>query len=152
MLFNSFEFLIFFAIFAPAFFLTRGPARLLLCLVASCFFYAWWDWRFLFLLGGSTLTGYVCGRLIHEAAEETRRKLWLWTSIGLHLGVLGVFKYYNFFIDSLIDALALAGITVGIRTLEIILPVGISFYTFQTLSYTIDVYRRQIEPEPRLLN
>ncbi|MEL6793750.1 MAG: MBOAT family O-acyltransferase, partial [Pseudomonadota bacterium] len=125
---------------------------LLLCLVASCFFYAWWDWRFLFLLGGSTLTGYVCGRLIHEAAEETRRKLWLWTSIGLHLGVLGVFKYYNFFIDSLIDALALAGITVGIRTLEIILPVGISFYTFQTLSYTIDVYRRQIEPEPRLLN
>lgn len=152
MLFNSFDFAIFFAVFLPAFFLTKGPVRLAISLFASYFFYAWWDWRFVFLLAGSTLTGYLCGKLIHAATEARTRKFWLWTSIALHLVVLGIFKYYDFFVGSLTDALAAAGVTAGLRTLELILPVGISFYTFQTLSYTIDVYRRRIEPEPRLLN
>lgn len=152
MLFNSFDFAIFIALFIPLFFLTKGSARLLLSLAASYLFYAWWDWRFIFLLGGSTLVGFLCGQRIHGATTNAERKLWLWLSIVLHLAALGVFKYYNFFIDSVTDALALAGITAGLRTLEIILPVGISFYTFQTLSYTIDIYGRKIAPEPRLLN
>ncbi|MDG1572716.1 MBOAT family O-acyltransferase [Robiginitalea sp. M366] len=150
MLFNSFEF---FA-FLPLVFLLYwglGVSRLrsqnILLLVASYIFYGWWDWRFLSLILFSTLVDYTVGLLLGRTQAPGRRKVLLWCSIAVNLGLLGFFKYYNFFVDSFADAFSFFGYPLGETwTLNIILPVGISFYTFQTLSYTIDVYRRQLEP------
>lgn len=119
----------------------------ILLLVSSYYFYACWDWRFLFLLLFSTFLDYFSGLKIHEAKKESARKFWFWLSIGANLAFLGFFKYYNFFIESFVDLLANIGFQVNPWTLNVILPVGISFYTFHGLSYVIDVYKKRIESE-----
>lgn len=149
MLFNSLDF----AIFLPIVFLLYWfvfnknlKRQNLLVVVASFVFYGWWDWRFLFLILLSILTDYFIGILLGKSESPSRRKLLLVVSIFINLGLLGFFKYYNFFIENFVDAFSLFGIKFQAHTLNIVLPVGISFYTFQTMSYTIDVYRKQFEP------
>jgi D-alanyl-lipoteichoic acid acyltransferase DltB (MBOAT superfamily) len=113
-------------------------------LVASYVFYGWWDWRFLGLLFGTTLNDYLVGIGLERTEQPRRRHALILLSIGVNLGVLGFFKYYNFFISSFIDAFARIGVHLQAPTLKVILPVGISFYTFQALTYTIAVYRREM--------
>jgi len=150
MLFNSLNFAIFLPIvFILYWFATRGNLRLqnILLLVSSYFFYACWDWRFMFLLIFSTLLDYYTGIKIHEASNHKNKKFWLWLSIGINLGFLGVFKYYNFFASSFAEGLSMLGFKANLGTLQILLPVGISFYTFHGLSYVIDIYKDRIKPE-----
>tara|TARA_R110001632_G_scaffold231685_1_gene370718 strand:- start:9489 stop:10811 length:1323 start_codon:yes stop_codon:yes gene_type:complete len=109
-------------------------------------FYGWWDWRFLSLILASTFVDYSIGLLLNKTDKKKKRKLLLLASLLFNLGLLGVFKYYNFFIDNWINAWSTMGITMHKSSLNIILPVGISFYTFQTLSYTIDIYRKKLKP------
>ena len=118
-----------------------------LLLVASYIFYGAWDWRFLSLILFSTVVDYVCGLRMESLEENRPRRFYLWISLISNLGLLGVFKYFNFFAETFSSLVNRAGLSVGDITLELILPVGISFYTFQTLSYTIDIYRRQIPAE-----
>lgn len=148
MLFNSIDF----AIFLPVVFLLywfvfkRLFWQNVLLLVASYVFYGWWDPRFLILILFSTVVDYTIGLQLGKQKEQRKRKLLLWTSIAVNLGLLGFFKYYNFFVENFIEAFTFFGFEIKTGLLNIILPVGISFYTFQTLSYTIDVYRRKLEP------
>ena len=120
--------------------------------VASYVFYGWWDWRFLLLIAFTSFCSWICGRLMQRADNKQvtpphlSRKLLNISNIVLNLGILGVFKYYNFFVESFISAFASFGLHLQPHTLKIILPIGISFYTFQALSYSIDVYKRKIEP------
>ena len=149
MLFNSIDFAVFLPIvFILYWFVTNKNVRLqnLLIVLASYIFYGWWDWRFLSLIVFSTLVDYSVGRFLHSTENTKKRKFLLWTSILVNLGFLGFFKYYNFFISNFIDAFSLFGYHIEGGTLQIILPVGISFYTFQTLSYTIDVYKKKLMP------
>ena len=146
MLFNSTAFAAFLpVVFVLYWFVFRKEISLQNCLllVASYFFYGWWDWRFLSLLLLSTLVDYSIGLALEKSMEPSRRKLLLFISVATNLGVLGFFKYYNFFVDSWAEIVRSLGMTADVRTLNIILPVGISFYTFQTLSYTIDIYRNK---------
>lgn len=155
MLFNSINFAIFLPIvFILYWFATKGNLRLqnILLLVSSYFFYACWDWRFLFLLIFSTLLDYFTGIKIHEAKDKRKKLFWLWLSVGVNLGFLGIFKYYNFFAASFADGLSLLGFKVNFGTLQIILPVGISFYTFHGLSYVIDLYKNRIKPEKNFID
>lgn len=149
MLFNSLDF----AIFLPIIFILYWfvfnkniKRQNLLIAVASYLFYGWWDWRFLSLILFSTLVDFYVGRRLGKTEEISRRKILLWISILVNLGFLGVFKYYNFFLDNFKSAFGIAGYELNANSLNIILPVGISFYTFQTLSYTIDVYKRRLNP------
>ena len=112
----------------------------------SYVFYGWWDWRFLSLIIFSTLVDYSIGKRLKKEERLSTRKILLWTSVIVNLGFLGFFKYYNFFLDNFITAFSFFGQEIQPNTLNIILPVGISFYTFQTLSYTIDVYKKKLEP------
>lgn len=149
MLFNSIDFAIFLPIvFLLYWFVTLKNLKLqnLLIVVASYVFYGWWDWRFLSLILFSTLVDYSVGRSLSRQTQVGRRKLLLWTSIVVNIGFLGFFKYYNFFLDNFVSAFRFFGSEIQADSLNIILPVGISFYTFQTLSYTIDVYRGKLEP------
>lgn len=149
MLFNSIEFFVFLPIvFILYWFVTAKylKAQNLLIAIASYVFYGWWDWRFLSLIAFSSIVDYTIGLLLKKTEAKSKRKLLLWISICVNLGFLGFFKYYNFFIQSLVDSFTLLGQPLSINSLNIILPVGISFYTFQTLSYTIDVYNRKLEP------
>lgn len=147
MLFNSLSYLL----FLPLLFIlhwffcskTKKSQNLLL-LVASYFFYSCWDWRFLFLLIFSTGLDFISGIKISSASSSAKRKMWLILSVVINLGFLGIFKYYNFFANSFADLLNKFGLHVDIFTLQIILPVGISFYTFHGLSYVLDVYNRKI--------
>ncbi len=125
--------------------LPHRPRNLFL-LAASYFFYGCWSWKFLSLIVISTLVDYYCSHGIEEAASEKRKKLLLVTSCVVNLGILGFFKHANFFVDSLEQSLSFYGYDPGSWRLDIVLPVGISFYTFQTMSYTIDVYRGQLKP------
>ena len=150
MTFNSVHFLVFFGLFYSAYLLTSGRVRLAITLVASCIFYGYWDWRFLGLLTLSTIVDYLSGRLMGVVAPGQRKPL-LGVSIAVNLVILGFFKYFNFFLDSAMDLLAWIGVTPHVSTLSIILPVGISFYTFQNMSYTIDVYRKNLPVEKDLL-
>ena len=155
MLFNSLNFAIFLPIvFILYWFATKGNLRLqnILLLVSSYFFYACWDWRFMFLLIFSTLLDYFTGIKIHEATNQRKKLFWLWLSIGINLGFLGVFKYYNFFAESFADGLSLLGFKANLGSLQIILPVGISFYTFHGLSYVIDIYKNRIKPERNFID
>lgn len=147
MLFNSFEFLLFLpVVFLLYWFLfKRLKPQNLLILIASYVFYGWWDWRFLSLILASTILDYSVGIALSKTEIKRKRKLLLYVSILFNLGLLGFFKYYNFFIDNWIDLWSNLGVTMNRSSLNIILPVGISFYTFQTLSYTIDVYRKKID-------
>lgn len=149
MLFNSIDFAIFLPIvFLIYWFVVNKSLKLqnLLIVIASYLFYGWWDWRFLSLIIFSTLVDYSIGIFLSRNNDPSQRKLLLWTSICVNLGFLGFFKYYNFFLDNFITAFSFLGEEITANSLNIILPVGISFYTFQTLSYTIDVYKRNLEP------
>lgn len=123
----------------------------LFVLIASYVFYGWWDWRFLSLIALSTIVDFVVAQKIFATENQKRQKQWLWLSLCFNLGMLGVFKYFNFFVSELQEFLALFGIHTDPWTLSIVLPVGISFYTFQTLSYTLDVYKGKMEPSESLL-
>ncbi len=147
MIFNSLAFFVFIGIFLPLYFALKGKARLFLCLFASYFFYGWWDWRFLSLILFSTLIDYFIGLKLEETEEPSQRKRLLSTSMIVNLGFLAFFKYFNFFIDSFQEMMLSLGVEASWNTLNIILPVGISFYTFQSMSYTIDVYYRKIKIE-----
>ncbi|SNQ43936.1 MBOAT family O-acyltransferase [Cellulophaga lytica] len=154
MLFNSIDFAIFLPIVFFLYWVVVNKNLQLqnfLLLVASYVFYGWWDWRFLSLIAFSTLVDYTLGVLLGKEEKESKRKVYLWTSIIVNLGFLGFFKYYNFFVESFVDAFTFFGQEIEIGTLNIILPVGISFYTFQTLSYTIDVYKRNLEPTKKFI-
>jgi len=150
MLFNSISFAIFLPIVLIIYwYATKGNLKFqnLILLVSSYFFYACWDYRFLFLLVFSTLLDYTTGIKIYEAGNQNMKRFWLWLSICVNLGFLGVFKYYNFFAASFTDALSLIGINTNFGVIQVILPVGISFYTFHGLSYVIDIYKDRIKPE-----
>lgn len=150
MLFNSLNFSIFLPIvFLLYWFATKREVKLqnVLLLVSSYFFYACWDWRFLFLLIFSTLLDYFTGIKMSDAKNKNSKKFWFWLSISINLGFLGVFKYYNFFAESFASALDSVGLHVNPWTLNVILPVGISFYTFHGLSYVIDIYKDRIKAE-----
>ncbi|TDI73700.1 MAG: MBOAT family protein [Bacteroidetes bacterium] len=149
MLFNSLEFAFFLPIvFLLYWFVTHRSLKLqnALLLLASYFFYGWWDWRFLSLIAFSSLVDYVVGISLANAETKMKRKLLLSLSILVNIGFLGFFKYFNFFAESFAQAFTLLGEPLEISSLKIILPVGISFYTFQTLSYSIDIYRKKLTP------
>jgi alginate O-acetyltransferase complex protein AlgI len=150
MLFNSVEFAFFFPIvFFLYWFVTQRSLRLqnLLLLISSYFFYGCWDWRFLFLLIFSTLLDFYTGLKMQDASNREGKKFWFWLSILVNVGFLGVFKYYNFFIGSFAEVFTLFGVPFQPATLSVILPVGISFYTFHGLSYVIDIYYDRIPAE-----
>jgi len=149
MLFNSIDFAIFLPIvFILYWFGTNKNLKLqnFLIVAASYLFYGWWDWRFLSLILFSTIVDYLVGLGLLKQENQTKRIILLWIGILINLSFLGFFKYYNFFLDNFISAFSFFGTKIQANTLDLILPVGISFYTFQTLSYSIDVYKRKLEP------
>lgn len=149
MLFNSIDFAIFLpVVFLLYWFVANRNLKLQnsLIVAASYLFYGWWDWRFLSLIIFSTVVDYSVGLRLSKEEAQRKRQILLWTSILVNLGFLGFFKYYNFFLDNFITAFSFFGMEIKPNSLNIILPVGISFYTFQTLSYTIDVYKRNLKP------
>jgi len=155
MLFNSIEFAIFLPIvFLLYWFVFQKNLKLqnLLIVASSFVFYGWWDWRFLFLMVASASVDYVVGILLASENDAKKRKLLLSMSIVVNLGILAFFKYFNFFVDNFVAAFSLFGAKLNPITLKIVLPVGISFYTFQALSYTIDVYRKKLEPTKSFIN
>lgn len=148
MLFNSIEFLVFFVVFFILYWSCNRKLKLqnILILLASYVFYGWWDWRFLSLIIFSSSIDFICGLKIASSENNKQSKRWLMVSLISNLGLLSVFKYYNFFVESFSDLMRSMGFVPNDLTLNIILPVGISFYTFQTLSYTIDIYRKGLKP------
>ncbi len=148
--FVSSDFLLFFAAVTLIYWNLSRPQQNWLLLVASYVFYGWWDWRFLSLLVLSSIVDFTCGLLLARSESPRIRKLTLAASIVTNIGLLAIFKYYDFFSESLQRCLSTVGMDLNLPVLSIILPVGISFYTFQTLSYTIDVYRRRLEATNRL--
>ncbi|MBC8204199.1 MBOAT family protein [bacterium] len=147
MLFNSWEFLVFLPLVLFVYYSVNHKIQNRFLLLASYFFYGSWDWRFLSLLLISTIVDYVAGINIQKSNDPKIRKRFLWLSVCTNLGILGTFKYFNFFVDSFRDLISALGYTMPDTViLHVVLPVGISFYTFQTMSYTIDVYRKKLEP------
>ncbi|MFT7613636.1 MAG: alginate O-acetyltransferase complex protein AlgI [Parvicellaceae bacterium] len=154
MFFNSIDFGIFLPIVFTIYWLLRKANIKVqngLLVIASYFFYGCWDWRFLALILFSTIVDYLVGLGLSKQEDKTKRKLLLWLSIIVNLGFLGFFKYFNFFLDSFTSAFSFFGSEISGSSLDIILPVGISFYTFQTLSYSIDVYRKKLQPTTDIL-
>lgn len=155
MLFNSIDF----AIFLPIVFLLYWfvfnkylKAQNILIVASSFLFYGWWDWRFLLLMIGSASVDFIVGRKLKNQENKVKRKYLLIASICVNLGILGFFKYFNFFAANFVDAFTFFGFEFDMISLRIILPVGISFYTFQALSYTIDVYRKKLEPTSSVID
>jgi alginate O-acetyltransferase complex protein AlgI len=146
MLFTELNFWIFFAIVGCLYVVLPHKRQNNMLLVASYVFYGAWDWRFLSLIMISTAVDYVIGIRMGQEADDRKRKYLLWMSLGTNLGMLAIFKYFGFFVDSFHALMAGIGYQADPFTLSIILPVGISFFTFQTLSYTIDIYRRDLKP------
>lgn len=149
MLFNSIDFSIFLPIVFGIYWLIGSRNLIwqnLFIVLASYIFYGWWDWRFLSLIIFSTIIDFTIGKRLFIEKNQAKRKMLLWTSILINLGFLVFFKYCNFFLENFITAFSFLGYEISSNSLNIILPVGISFYTFQTLSYSIDVYRRKLEP------
>ena len=146
MLFNSLEFLVFFAVVFPVYCALSFRAQNVFLLAASLFFYGWWDWRFVFLLLATTAVDYIAGARIHATDEVSIRKRWLVASLGCNLVALGFFKYFNFFVGSAAALLNRLGLHLPMWQLQIILPLGISFYTFQSMAYAIDIYRGKLAP------
>jgi D-alanyl-lipoteichoic acid acyltransferase DltB (MBOAT superfamily) len=149
MLFNSLEFILFLITVFVVYWFVLGKnlrAQNLFILIGSYFFYGWWDWKFLLLIAGSSLIDFIVSNKMDITAEKKVKRRWLILSLVINLGALFVFKYFNFFIDNFSDLLINLGFNANIWTLNLILPVGISFYTFQTLSYSIDVYRGKLKP------
>ena len=149
MLFNSISFAIFLPIVFSLYWILNKRLKWqnILLLVSSYYFYSCWDWRFSFLLLFSTFLDYFSGLQIAKTEDKNTRRFWFWLSILINLSFLGFFKYYNFFVGSFAELMSSLGIKVNPWTLEILLPVGISFYTFHGLSYVVDIYNRKIEPE-----
>jgi D-alanyl-lipoteichoic acid acyltransferase DltB (MBOAT superfamily) len=155
MLFNSIHFAIFLPIiFILYWFVTNKNLKLqnALLLSSSYFFYACWDWRFMFLLLFSTLLDYYTGLKMQDAQNKKYKRFWFWLSVIVNLGFLGIFKYYNFFAESFADLISHLGFQVNPWTLQVILPVGISFYTFHGLSYVIDIYKDRIKAERNFID
>jgi D-alanyl-lipoteichoic acid acyltransferase DltB (MBOAT superfamily) len=154
MLFNSLNFALFLPVVFVLYWFVFKNLRLQnsLLLFASYFFYACWDWRFLFLLVFSTLLDYFTGIRIQESTSQYSKKFWLWLSVFVNLGFLGVFKYFNFFARSFAEVLLTMGFQVNPWSLQVILPVGISFYTFHGLSYVIDIYKDRIKAERNFID
>ncbi|MDH6354512.1 alginate O-acetyltransferase complex protein AlgI [Dysgonomonas sp. PH5-45] len=149
MFFNSLQYALFLPfVFIIYWFLLKNDYKKqnVMLLVASYVFYGCWDWRFLFLLAFSTLLCYMAGTYIHNAKRQVWRKTWLVVGTVVNLAFLGFFKYYNFFIESFAGLISAIGFTPHLTTLSIVLPVGISFYTFHGLSYVFDIYYRRITP------
>ncbi len=153
MFFNSLVFLLFLAAVLPVFYGLRGQrSRAAWLLIASYVFYGYWDWRFCSLLLLSSVVDFTVGRALHEARHPRRRKRLLLISVAVNLGILGFFKYFNFFAGSVAATAASLGLATDALHLNIVLPVGISFYTFQTMSYTIDIYRGRMAPTRSFLD
>ena len=152
MVFNSLHFVWFFIVVYAIYRLLPHRGQNWLLLVASYYFYAAWDWRFLGLLAASTLVDFTAARLLESAASERQRRTFVAVSLGFNLTLLGFFKYFNFFADSLHALFASLGMTLDFVTLRVLLPVGISFYTFVTMSYVIDVYRREVRATRNLVD
>lgn len=153
MIFTEPRFIVFFVlVFSLYWSLRENRTRKVVLLAASYVFYAAWDWRFLSLILASTLIDYVAGRAIYRSSSRPARRRWLQLSLIGNLGILGFFKYFDFFVDQGLELLALLGLPVSQPSLEIILPVGISFFTFQTMSYSLDIYRGKLEPTDDLLD
>ena len=150
MLFNSIEFLVFLPIVFSLYWFVLNKNLFfqnLLILLSSYLFYGWWDYRFLSLIIFSTIVDFFIGKKIYLTKDIKKRKLFLMLSLVVNLGILGFFKYFNFFIDSFSDFISLTGYNIDNQwTLSIILPVGISFYTFQTMSYSLDIFRKEMKP------
>jgi alginate O-acetyltransferase complex protein AlgI len=153
MLFNSYQFALFFATLLPVYWLLYNRPRIqnVLLLTVGYYFYASWNPRFLSLLIVSTIMDFACGIWVDRVENPRRRFGVVALSMALNLGMLGYFKYFNFFAESLQSFLALCGMSIPLGRLEVVLPIGISFYTFQSMSYVIDVYRRQIKPTRDLI-
>ena len=152
MLFNSLEFLIFLPIVLAIYYVLSARGQNAWLLIASYVFYGWWDWRFLGLIMLSTVVDYFVGLRIAARGDAAGRKRLLLISIVTNLGILGLFKYYGFFVQSFVTVLESMGVQAHVTTLQIILPVGISFYTFQTMSYSFDIYRERIKPTRNFVN
>ncbi len=147
MVFTELRFLVFFvAVFGLYWSLSGSTSRKVLLLVSSYLFYAGWDWRFASLLALSTVIDYAVARSLGSEGSDRRRRWLLMVSLTANLGILGFFKYFNFFVESGVEFLGWLGLPADAPTMSIILPLGISFYTFQTMSYTLDVYRRKLAP------
>jgi D-alanyl-lipoteichoic acid acyltransferase DltB (MBOAT superfamily) len=146
MLFNSFIFLIFLVAIIPAYYVLPKNLKNPLLLLASYFFYGYWDYRFVALLAISTIVDFIIGQKLYKSEKQKSRKFLLLVSIFVNLGILGFFKYYGFFIESFAPLASIFGGNLDYLHLNIILPVGISFYTFQTMSYTIDIFRNKLKP------
>lgn len=154
MLFNSFEYLLFLPVVFLLYWLLKHNTwfQNVLLLVASYLFYGWWDWRFLLLIFASSAVDFFAALYIHTNTVEKKRKIALYSSLIFNLGLLGIFKYYNFFAENFSALLHSAGIESNPFYISIILPVGISFYTFQTMSYTIDVYKGKLSASANFVN
>jgi D-alanyl-lipoteichoic acid acyltransferase DltB (MBOAT superfamily) len=152
MVFNSFVFAAFLPIVLVVYYRLSHRAQNAWLLAAGLVFYGWWDWRFLGLLGITTILDFVSSNRIYLATDPLVRRRWMLASLTGNLVILGFFKYFNFFVDSAVALLAAAGIEVHAPTLRILLPIGVSFYTFQEMAYTIDVYRGHLKPSRSLLN
>ncbi|PLX45172.1 MAG: membrane-bound O-acyltransferase family protein [Deltaproteobacteria bacterium] len=154
MLFNSFEFLVFFiaVILVSLLLREKGEWRVFFLFIASCYFYMCWNWKFLFLILFSICLDYTVGWRIYISESITVRKRWLAVSLTGNIGCLAVFKYYNFFAENIASFFSGIGLTLPLPHWNIILPVGISFYTFQTLSYTFDIYRGELRPKKNFLH
>ena len=155
MLFNSLGYLFFLPIvFLIYWFLNNKKLQYqnIFLLIVSYYFYSCWDWRFLFLLIFSTALDYFTAIKMFESKTDKMKKVWFWLSIFINLGFLGVFKYYNFFADSFTEALSNIGLQANFWTIQVILPIGISFYTFHGLSYVIDIYKGRITPERNVVS
>ncbi|MCB9356124.1 MAG: MBOAT family protein [Lewinellaceae bacterium] len=154
MLFNSIDFAFFLPIVFCLFWMINGKDlkyQNLLLLASSYVFYGWWDWRFLSLLAFSSGLDFFVGSALYKQQDEKKRKMLFLISMGVNLGLLGFFKYYNFFAESFVEAFSFFGQKTDLNTLNIILPVGISFYTFQSMSYAIDIYRGKLTPTKDLI-
>ena len=155
MLFNSISFLFFFpVIYILYWFVFKNNLRWqnIMVMMASYYFYSCWDWRFLFLLIFSTVLDFYTGLKINESNKPSVKKIWLIISVGINLGFLGVFKYYNFFADSFINLFNEIGFKLNPNFINVVLPVGISFYTFHGLSYVLDIYNDKIKPSNNFIN
>ncbi|MEE9414633.1 MAG: MBOAT family protein [Acidimicrobiales bacterium] len=152
MIFNSLTYAAFLPLVLIAYWGLGRRNQNIVLLVASYIFYGWWDWRFLSLLAISTIVDFTIGNALHRSDVDATRRRLVQISVAVNLGLLGVFKYFNFFIDSAGDIVEAFGGSANASSLRLILPVGISFYTFQTMSYSFDIYRRRLEPAERLVD
>lgn len=153
MLFDSIAYILFLILVVLVYWRLPFRKQNYLLLAASYFFYGWWDWRFLFLMAGSTLVDYIVARKIASASDERTRRFLLYFSLILNFSFLGVFKYFNFFVDSAAHLTALLGLKqIPVSVWRILLPPGISFYTFQEVAYIVDVYHRKVEPAKSLVD